>query len=55
VLRPRTPPATAREDNAAHIATWLEVLRNDNRAIFTAAADYLNQKGAPQVPEAYAA
>jgi antirestriction protein ArdC len=39
-----------REDNAAYIATWLEVLKNDNRAIFTAAAhaqraaDYLNQK-----------
>ena len=38
-----------REDNAAYIATWLEVLKNDNRAIFTAAAhaqraaDYLNQ------------
>jgi antirestriction protein ArdC len=27
-----------REDNAAYIATWLEVLKNDNRAIFTAAA-----------------
>jgi len=44
-----------REDNAAYIATWLEVLKNDNRAIFTAAAhaqraaDYLNQKAAPQV------
>ena len=37
-----------REDNAAYIATWLEVLKND-RAIFAAAADaqraaaYLNQ------------
>ena len=50
-----------REDNAAYIATWLEVLKNDNRAIFTAAAhaqraaDYLNQKAAAQVPEACAA
>jgi antirestriction protein ArdC len=44
-----------REENAAYIATWLEVLKNDNRAIFTAAAhaqratDYLNQKAAAQV------
>ena len=36
------------DDNAAYIATWLEVLKNDNRVIFTAAAhaqraaDYLN-------------
>jgi len=49
-----------REDNAAYIATWLEVLKNDNRAIFTAAAhaqraaDYLNNKAA-QVEEACAA
>jgi antirestriction protein ArdC len=49
-----------REDNAAYIATWLEVLKNDNRAIFTAAAhaqraaDYLNNKAA-QVKEACAA
>ncbi len=44
-----------REDNAAYIATWLEVLKNDNRAIFAAAAhaqraaDYLNQIAAAQV------
>ena len=44
-----------REDNAAYIANWLEVLKNDNRAIFAAsayaqrAADYLNQKAAAQV------
>ena len=50
-----------REDNAAYIASWLEVLKNDNRAIFTAAAhaqraaDYLNQKAAAQVSEACAA
>ena len=50
-----------REENAAYIATWLEVLKNDNRAIFAAAAhaqraaDYLNQKAAAQVPEACAA
>jgi antirestriction protein ArdC len=47
-----------REDNAAYIANWLEVLKNDNRAIFAAsayaqkAADYLNQKAAAaQVPQ----
>lgn len=50
-----------REDNAAYIASWLDVLKNDNRAIFTAAAhaqraaDYLNQKAAAQVPAACAA
>jgi antirestriction protein ArdC len=50
-----------REENAAYIATWLEVLKNDNRAIFAAAAhaqraaDYLNQKAAAQVPETCAA
>jgi antirestriction protein ArdC len=44
-----------REDNAAYIANWLEVLKNDNRAIFTAAAhaqraaDYLHRKAAPEV------
>ncbi|MGO9642648.1 MAG: ArdC family protein [Candidatus Acidiferrales bacterium] len=37
-----------REDHAAYIATWLEVLKRDNRAVFTAsahaqrAADYLH-------------
>jgi antirestriction protein ArdC len=50
-----------REENAAYIAIWLEVLKNDNRAIFAAAAhaqraaDYLNQKAAAQVPETCAA
>ena len=49
------------EENAAYIATWLEVLKHDNRAIFAAAAhaqkaaDYLNQKAAAQVPETCAA
>ena len=44
-----------REENASYIATWLEVLKNDNRAIFAAAAhaqraaDYLNQIAAAQV------
>jgi len=40
--------AEPREDHSAYIASWLEVLRNDKRAIFTAAshaqaaADYLH-------------
>jgi len=38
-----------REESASYIATWLEVLKHDSRAIFTAAshaqraADYLNR------------
>src|SRR5580658_1255577 len=38
-----------REENASYLATWLEVLKHDSRAIFTAAshaqraADYLNR------------
>src|SRR5260370_12557920 len=28
-----------RKENAAYIATWLEVLKNDNRAIFGASTD----------------
>jgi antirestriction protein ArdC len=48
-----------REDHAAYIANWLEVLKNDKRAIFSAAAhaqraaDYLSQlqaKGNEQAP-----
>src|ERR1035437_6637274 len=41
-----------REENAAYIANWLEVLKQDSRAIFTAAAhaqraaDYLNAMAA---------
>ena len=27
-----------REDHAAYLASWLRVLKNDNRAVFTAAA-----------------
>lgn len=40
------------EENAAYVATWLEVLKNDTRSLFAAAAhaqraaDYLNQKAA---------
>lgn len=42
-----------REDHAAYIASWLKVLKNDSRAIFTAAAhaqraaDYLNEFAQP--------
>ena len=45
-----------REENASYIATWLEVLKNDSRAIFSAAshaqraADYLNKFSAPAAP-----
>src|SRR5581483_736294 len=48
-----------REDDAAYIATWLTVLKNDNRAIFQAAAhaqravDYLH-KLQPEYTEAAA-
>ena len=41
-----------REDHAAYVANWLQVLKNDNRAIFTAAshaqraADFLNNAAA---------
>jgi antirestriction protein ArdC len=42
-----------REENASYIASWLEVLKNDSRAIFSAAAhaqkaaDYLHRAAAP--------
>ncbi|MGC2266613.1 MAG: zincin-like metallopeptidase domain-containing protein [Candidatus Acidiferrales bacterium] len=42
-----------REENAAYIASWLEVLKSDTHAIFAAAAhaqraaDYLHRKAAP--------
>jgi antirestriction protein ArdC len=48
----------AREDNAAYIATWLEVLKNDSRAIFEAAAhapraaDYLHRLQKPKAEAA---
>lgn len=47
-----------REDHAAYIANWLTVLRNDKRAIFTAAghaqraADFLMAFGAPAAQKA---
>ena len=48
-----------REDHAAYIALWITVLKNDKRAIFTAAshaqraADFLH--GAPTAASAEAA
>jgi antirestriction protein ArdC len=47
-----------REENASYIANWLEVLHNDNRAIFTAAAhaqraaDFINKFSLPQTAAA---
>ncbi len=47
-----------REDHAAYIASWLKVLRNDKRAVFTAAAhaqraaDYLHQLQPSEVAHA---
>jgi antirestriction protein ArdC len=47
------PVALARADHASYIANWLEVLKNDKRAIFTAAshaqraADYLHNLQQP--------
>ena len=46
ILASREP----REDHAAYIASWLKVLKNDKRAIFTAASkaqaavDYMHGK-----------
>ena len=47
-----------RDDHASYIASWLEVLKNDNRAIFGAAAhaqravDYLHKLQPEQKAEA---
>lgn len=49
---------TPRPDHAAYIASWLKVLRNDPRAIFTAsskaqqAADWMHAQQ-PRVTEEY--
>jgi antirestriction protein ArdC len=52
----RTEP---RQDHAAYLASWLQVLKSDKRAIFTAASkaqaavDYLNAlQGQQQLAEA---
>jgi antirestriction protein ArdC len=34
-----------RDDHASYIASWLKVLKNDNKAIFTAAAHAQRAKG----------
>ena len=44
----------AREDHSAYLANWLEVMKGDSRAIFTAAAhaqraaDFIHKFSAPQ-------
>jgi antirestriction protein ArdC len=46
-----------REDHAAYIASWIKVLKNDKRAIFTAAShaqratDFLSGLQTPSSPE----
>ena len=50
-------PTDPREDHAPYIASWLKVLKNDKRAIFTAAAkaqeavDWMAKKNTPVVEE----
>ena len=51
-------PTDPREDHAPYIASWLKVLKNDKRAIFTAAAkaqeaaDWMARKNTPEMEEA---
>jgi antirestriction protein ArdC len=51
-------PTDPRQDHAPYIASWLNVLRNDKRAIFTAAGkaqqavDWMTKKGSPEMEEA---
>jgi antirestriction protein ArdC len=51
-------PTDPRQDHAPYIASWLKVLKNDKRAIFTAAAkaqeavDWMTKKTAPELEEA---
>jgi antirestriction protein ArdC len=55
---PTSASRQTREDHAAYIATWLKVLREDERAIFTAAShaqravDHLHQCQLPQLAAA---
>ncbi|HVJ35176.1 MAG TPA: zincin-like metallopeptidase domain-containing protein [Terriglobia bacterium] len=52
------PATTPRDDHASYLANWLQVLKNDKRAIFTAAsyaskaAEYLHSLQAAPVAEA---
>ena len=51
-------PGDPRQDHAPYIASWLKALRNDKRAIFTAAAkaqeavDWMNKRTSPELEEA---
>jgi antirestriction protein ArdC len=51
-------PTDPREDHAPYVASWLKVLKNDKRAIFTAAAkaqaatDWMMKRTAPELEEA---
>lgn len=51
-------PTDPRKDHAPYIASWLQVLKNDKRAIFTAAAkaqeavDWMAKRVAPEMEEA---
>lgn len=51
-------PSDPRLDHAPYIASWLKALRNDKRAIFTAAAkaqeavDWMNKRKSPELEEA---
>ena len=51
-------PSDPRVDHAPYIASWLKALRNDKRAIFTAAAkaqeavDWMNKRTSPELEEA---
>lgn len=51
-------PTDPRTDHAPYVASWLKALRNDKRAIFTAAAkaqeavDWMNKRMMPEVEEA---
>ena len=51
-------PSDPREDHAPYVASWLKVLKNDKRAIFTAAAkaqeavDWMTKKSHPEMEEA---
>lgn len=51
-------PTDPRQDHAPYIASWLKVLKNDNRAIFTAAAkaqealDWMTERTSSKVEEA---
>lgn len=51
-------PTDPRQDHAPYIASWLKVLKNDKRAIFTAAAkaqeavDWMSKRNEPELEEA---